>query len=415
MTSFDDDRLHLGIAPAEPGAVEIVERKGLGHPDSICDALAETASLALCRLYRERCGLILHHNVDKVLLWAGETDPVFGGGRVIRPIEIFVAGRATRRFDGAELPVEEVVTEACRAWLCAHLRHLDARRHVKLHILLRSSSDSLVQLFPRQRNADVIVANDTSCGVGFAPLSQLERSVLAVEHYLNAAATKATCPEIGEDIKVMGVRRDGRTWLTVAAAFVAAHVADTEDYLVKKKRIREMAEAFVSSILGSGVSLGLNVADRMPDSLYLTVTGLSAESGDDGEAGRGNRANGLITPYRPMTMESLAGKNPVNHVGKLYNLAAGLIANDLVERIEAVEAAEVYLVSQIGHPIGEPQIVDVRLRMAAGASQANFRDKIIEVITADLGLLGNLADDLLAGRLGFDRWPLRRLTEGAVA
>ena len=50
---------------------EIVERKGLGHPDTICDALTENLSRALSRVYLERFGAILHHNVDKVLLCGG--------------------------------------------------------------------------------------------------------------------------------------------------------------------------------------------------------------------------------------------------------------------------------------------------------------------------------------------------------
>ena len=334
-------------------------------------------------------------------------NPAFSGGRVIQPIEIFLAGRATRRFGDAELSVEEVVTEACRLWLRAHIRNFDVRRHIKLQILLRSSSDSLVQLFPRQRTTGSILANDTSCGIGFAPLSALEKAVLAVEQHLNAAATKAAHPEVGEDIKVMGMRRNGWTRLTVAAALVGAYVADTEDYLVKKQRARKMAETVALSILRNGVPVDLNIADVIPDSLYLTVTGLSAEAGDDGEAGRGNRANGLITPYRPMTMESLAGKNPVNHVGKLYNLAAGLIASDLVQQVKEIEEAEVYLVSQIGCPIDEPQIVDVQVRAATVVSPFDLRPRVIEIIDANLGQLSHLADDLLTGQLGFDRWPLR--------
>ena len=46
-----------GFDPGDP-VVEIVERKGLGHPDTICDALAENFSRNLCREYRARCGEI---------------------------------------------------------------------------------------------------------------------------------------------------------------------------------------------------------------------------------------------------------------------------------------------------------------------------------------------------------------------
>jgi S-adenosylmethionine synthetase len=154
----------------------MVERKGLGHPDSICDALAEAASLALCRLYLERFGVIFHHNVDKVLLWGGEARPAFGGGRVVEPIEIFIAGRATRRFDRIELPVEDSVVDACRNWLRNHLTNLDADRDVKLHTLLRPSSSELVRLFPDQRKTGLILANDTSCGAGYAPAEPFGKS-----------------------------------------------------------------------------------------------------------------------------------------------------------------------------------------------------------------------------------------------
>jgi S-adenosylmethionine synthetase len=122
--------VHINISPLETPPipdlpVEIVERKGLGHPDSICDALAEQVSLALCRFYRERFDLILHHNVDKVLLCAGETRPAFGGGEIVEPLDIFLAGRATAAFKGVEVPLEELAVETARQWLRQNLHGLD--------------------------------------------------------------------------------------------------------------------------------------------------------------------------------------------------------------------------------------------------------------------------------------------------
>ena len=87
----------LGHASPDEGKVEIVERKGLGHPDTICDALAEQFSVRLCRYYLDRFGVVLHHNVDKALLVGGSASPVFGGGKVHTPIEIYLAGRAVTR------------------------------------------------------------------------------------------------------------------------------------------------------------------------------------------------------------------------------------------------------------------------------------------------------------------------------
>ncbi len=57
----------------------------------------------------------------------------------------------------------------------------------------------------------------------------------------------------------------------------------------------------------------VNTADDIKKkSVFLTVTGTSAEMGDDGSVGRGNRCNGLITPNRPMSMEATSGKNPID-------------------------------------------------------------------------------------------------------
>ena len=61
-------------------SVEVVERKGLGHPDTICDLLSEELSRALARYYLDNFGSVLHHNVDKSLLVGGRSLPAFAGG-----------------------------------------------------------------------------------------------------------------------------------------------------------------------------------------------------------------------------------------------------------------------------------------------------------------------------------------------
>ena len=313
---------------ASPAALslEVVERKGVGHPDTICDALAEALSVALSRFYLERFGTILHHNVDKALLWGGAARPRFGGGEVLEPIELYLAGRATAAVGSVRVPIDELVHETGRAWLKRHLRHLDPERHVRIHPLIRATSADLAGLFERRHGAPL--ANDTSFGVGYAPFDPLERVVLAVEDALNAPATKARHPELGEDVKVMGVRTGRTIRLTIACAFVGRYVADLDDYRRKKAATALLAIAAARDAGGGEVEVAVNAADGDTEStIYLTVTGLSAEAGDDGQVGRGNRSNGLITPYRPMSLEAVAGKNPVTHVGKLYNLAASRIAH----------------------------------------------------------------------------------------
>jgi S-adenosylmethionine synthetase len=388
-----DISLLEGPSPASL-PLEIVERKGLGHPDTICDALTENLSRALSHFYLERCGAILHHNVDKALLCGGVAHPAFGGGEIVAPIDIYLAGRATAEFEGVTIPVEELAVEESRRWLRANLRHLDPERHVRIHPRIRPTSPDLAALFLRRRAAGAPLANDTSLGVGYAPLDELESAVLAVERRLNSPEVKAAHSEIGEDIKVMGTRSGRELSLTVACALVGRHVASLEDYRAKKARLRELAAAAA----GGRAAVEVNTADGdTADSVYLTVTGLSAESGDDGQVGRGNRVNGLITPYRPMSLEAAAGKNPVTHVGKLYNLLANRVAHALVAEVAGVREVYCYLVSRIGSPITEPQVMDLKLRLDDPEALPALAPRVAEIARAELEGVTTLWRELIEG------------------
>jgi S-adenosylmethionine synthetase len=375
---------------------EIVERKGLGHPDTICDSLAEELTRSLCRLYMEKFGTILHHNVDKILLSGGASQPRFGGGEVTAPIEIFLVGRATKEYKGVSLPLGELAQETVREWFGRNIPALDPLLDLKIHCLWRPTSPDLTDLFIRSREPPGALANDTSIGVGFAPLSPLESLVLAVERQINAPWTKERHPEYGADVKVMGTRRKDRMRLTIPCAFVARHVLDREDYLGKKRRLASLIQQWSMPFSPEETLVEVNTADS-GESLYLTVTGTSAEAGDDGEVGRGNRINGLITPYRPMTMEAFAGKNPVTHTGKLYQIAAQKISNGLT-LLEGVKAAECFLVSQIGMPIRQPHLIDVRLKTARGRKASTLHRQVSAVVRQELEGLSDLWKEFASGR-----------------
>jgi len=362
--------------------VEMVERKGRGHPDSICDALAEAFSISLTRVYHERCGAVLHHNVDKVLLVAGSSAPRFGGGEVTTPFDVYLAGRATSEVDGAMIPVAEIAEQASRAWLRANLHALDPERHVRIHTLVRPGSTALSALVARERGPWV-VANDTSFAVGHAPSSRLERVVLAVEQALTGPATIAAHPMIGEDVKVMGVRRGHQIDLTIACAIVDRHVRELSDYVEVKGAIARLAEHAAREAHVPHVRVVVNSADDIEAGrVYLTVTGTSAEAGDDGQTGRGNRVGGLITPYRPMTLEAAAGKNVVSHVGKSYSIVAHQIARELVTKCPDIAEATCVLVSRIGWPVETPQIVELQIQTRNGIPLEVVREPV-EAIARD--------------------------------
>ena len=335
----------LNQVPVSEQKIEIVERKGVGHPDSLADGICECASRALSKYYAEEKGFICHHNVDKGLLVGGVSNPVFGGGRVIEPPDAIVAGTATilQSIDDIRMLIFEEVEK----YFEEHLRFtnlLNPEIRVKVH----PGSVDLVDVYNRISKGEMPLANDTSFGVGFAPLTILEELVYLTERLLNSKKIKKKYPFIGEDIKVMGIREERKLKLTVAVAFVSRFVDSLEQYYEYKEKIKEL----INKKFGSNIEVSVNTADHK-DSIYLTVTGCSWENGDDGQVGRGNRANGLITPCRSMSLEAIAGKNSVSHVGKIYNLKAEEIAKNISERFN-VKEVNVMLVSQIGKPINDP-------------------------------------------------------------
>lgn len=354
----------MDFSPVSKNDAEIVERKGIGHPDTICDSLAEELSVELSKLYIKELGAIMHHNVDKALLVGGKAKASFGGGNVISPIEIFLVGRALKEINGKELPIDEIAIDMAHKWLKKHVRNLDPNNHVVVQTRIKPGSKDLVELFERfQTKGEVPLSNDTSFGVGFAPFDDVEKIALEVEKLLNSESFKKEHKELGEDIKVMVVRIKDNIRVTISAAFVDKYLKDINDYLEKKEIIKNKALEKALSLTDRKVDVFVNTADdTSTGSVYITVTGTSAEQGDDGQVGRGNRANGIITPYRPMSLEAAAGKNPVSHIGKIYNIVANLIASRVVKEIKEVEEAYCYMVSQIGKPITNPQVCDVKVR-----------------------------------------------------
>ena len=367
--------------------VEIVERKGKGHPDSLVDGASEAVSLGLCDYYIKNFGAILHHNVDKGILVGGKSEPRFGDGTVIAPIYLMVAGRATElvpiRGKTIEVPVGEIARHSIRKFIKDTMRFLDPDEHVVIDTKIKQGSTDLVAVF--MRKGAMPVSNDTSIGVGYAPLTPTEEIVLGTEKLLNSPSFKRKYPEVGEDVKVMGMRRGKRLETTVAAAMVSGKVPDASHYISVIEDVGEELEKMVS---GSklDVNFKLNAADNPKHGeFYLTVTGTSAEMGDDGNTGRGNRVNGLISPMRQYSMEATAGKNPVNHTGKILNALAVLTAREIVKELPAVRESYVRILSRIGKPIDQPLIASAAVVMRDGSRLPSVKGDIESILDDSLG------------------------------
>ena len=318
--------------PLEEQEIEIVERKGLGHPDTICDSIMNEVSVNLCKEYLNKIGTIMHHNIDKSLLVAGEVEVRFGGGIVKKPMKLIFGDRATFKVDNIEIPVAEIAIQTAKDWFKKNLRFVDPEEHVKYQVEIQPGSQALTDIF--RRGGKILEANDTSAAVGWAPLTKTEKMVLSLEKYLNSKDFKRRFPETGEDIKVMGFRRHRDLNLTISMAFVDRFISGEEQYFDRKAEVLEDIKRFVEKRSDGfdNVHMELNTLDtpnRGIDGVYLTVLGTSADGADSGQVGRGNRVNGLISLNRPQCSEAAAGKNPVSHVGKIYNLLTHKIANKI--------------------------------------------------------------------------------------
>ncbi|MEF8821007.1 MAG: methionine adenosyltransferase [Halovenus sp.] len=397
---MSERNIHVEPAAAqavEDQHIEIVERKGIGHPDSICDGVAEEVARALAHEYLDRFGKLLHFNTDETQLVAGTAAPAFGGGEMLEPIYLLIVGRATKTYDGERIPAETVALRAAREYLDETFPNLDVGSDVIVDVKLGEGSGDLQEVFGEE--SKVPNANDTSYGVGHAPLTETEDIVYNTERELNTTYASDN-PEIGQDIKVMGKREGDQIDVTVAVAMIDEYIDGMESYKDSVSAVREYVEELATEYTDREVTAHVNTADNYEEgSIYLTTTGTSAEQGDDGSVGRGNRANGLITPNRPMSMEATSGKNPVNHIGKIYNLLSTEIAQAVATDVDGIRQLQMRLLSQIGRPIDHPHVADAQVITEEGVEIEEIREDIEATIDHELANVTGITKRVIENEL----------------
>ncbi len=377
--------------PVSEEAVECVERKGTGHPDTLADLISEAISVSLSKEYTRLFGAVLHHNTDKGFLAAGSAVKSFQGGKVTRPMRFFIGDRATFKAKGIKVPVAEIAVEAAKRWIGENLRFVEPDRHILFRPELAPGSKQLAAIYAADGAQKILGANDTSAAVGYWPLSPTEELVLALERFLNSKAFKRRYPETGEDVKVMAVREKRSLAVTVAMPLIDRFLRSEGEYFVRKEMVLGEIERFLSARRQNGhfedFMVHLNSLDTRGKGLggiYLSVLGTSAEDADSGQVGRGNRANGLISFGRPHTMEAAAGKNPRSHTGKIYGVLAHELARKVYEGTQGIKEVYVLLVSRIGVEVSNPAVVSVKLRLQKGAHPKDLSDSINGILGEEL-------------------------------
>lgn len=368
--------LQIHNQPKTKNPVEIVERKGLGHPDTICDLIVDQLSIRLSQIYQKEFGTIPHFNIDKALLCAGQTENRFGGGKIIKPMIFVIGDRATYKVGRKKINLEKIIKEEIYSFLKANYRFLNEENFL-IQNEIKPASLSLADIFAR--GGKILPANDTSALVGYAPMTFLESLVFNLERFLNSKRFKKEFPETGEDIKIMGYRQNSQIHLVLAIAFVDKFIESEKDYFEKKKKVYQAVESFLKKNYSQKITFEMNTLDEKGRGIagcYLTVTGTSADSGDSGEVGRGNRVNGVIPLNRVAGSEASAGKNCVSHVGKIYNLLSFKIAEEIYQKTGKKNT--VWLVSKIGQPVNNPALVSISIENVT-KNDKKETEKIVKV------------------------------------
>jgi S-adenosylmethionine synthetase len=379
---------------------ELVERKGVGHPDTVCDAIAERAS----RRYSEYClkhfGRVAHHWFDKVMIYGGSADIDYGRGEMIKPYTVLFAGKGAYAFGDQPIPLRELLFNAAAEVLAEVTTGFDAQRHltVQCEIVDHQGAGRLHSRYQPRTLDDLIeigdprlVSNDCNLLHGYAPLSRLEQLVLGVEQYINGPEFKRENPDTGWDVKVFGSRYADEIKLIVNMPFLAAAISSLEQYFQRKHECEQLVGVFCERRLGTRPVLLLNPTDRNGRP-YLTALGSVADTGDVGVVGRGNRINGLITPMRSMSIEAPAGKNPLDHTGKLY----GVLARDLAAQInrETGLAVETHVFTSKEAPLGSPD--EVIVRIGDGEPDPEVEARIHEIVARSLAEVSSITTELIS-------------------
>lgn len=319
--------------------VEVVERKGVGHPDSLADALANEVSVAFSRHCLDSFGIILHHNADKLYIGGGHFRNDFGACERIKPVEVRTNGRMSNSFGGKRIDIAAIQMDAVSRYLLRVLPRLtaddvaimpNATQHTKIPYWFtpRSREDVPDSIAPK--------ANDTSFCASYWPPTPAESIAYRLERYFWEARDGFPVPRfpgIGQDIKTLVFREGSAIEATLCVPSISTSTRSYEHYLelirYHEAALQETGEEFASAH-GLRLVVRVNPFQR----LYMLGIGSCIECGEEGMVGRGNTILGISSSHRLHTQESWAGKNPVYHTGRVFGYLTAKVARAISTRLQ---------------------------------------------------------------------------------
>jgi len=368
---------------------EIVERKGIGHPDTLADGVAEAVSIEYSRYCLKEFGAVLHHHFDKTVIMGGQARIDFGIGEMIKPIRLVINGRVSSVFGDKKIDYPEIQKKAAKEYLSKTLPHLDIDKYVEIKSFSTSYSKSLVWYRPRSLDDlpefKTPFVNDSSAIVSFWPLSYTEELVLEMEKYFYDENKKPKFNYIGHDIKILAIRNFKNIDLTLCVPFISSNTPNRNFYIEKLNAIKSELKRVAQNILKNKfkINIDLNTQDfsllgksKERSGYYFSASGSALDYGEEGVVGRGNRARGVRSCFRPNSTDAIHGKNPSFHVGKVYTYFGDQISQAIAEEMKC--ECTVILATQNKRPTNSPQKIIINL------SEKRNEKKIREIIEREL-------------------------------
>lgn len=367
-------------------AIEVVEKKGIGHPDSLADGLAEAISYVYSKYCLKNFGYILHHNMDKINVLGGRSSAGFGFGEQLDRIRVIINGRMSLSFGGIEIPVFDIASQTVRKYFKTLIPTLDVDKDIRIFDFINRAGGA-----PHKGNkwfrpnsvADLPEvklprANDTCSVVNSNPYSKIEALSLSIHDLFYKSFLEKKYDYLGTDIKIMIMRIEKEVSITMCIPFLGSKTPDLTFYISKKEELKKMILKHAKDALGKyySITLDINMRDNPKiNDLYILANGTAAESGDEGIVGRGNRSSGFIASYRPYSIEASQGKNPTYFGGKVYDLFTRRLSQELFDKMGI--NTNVFVMTQNGALLKQPSNIIIQIE----GEEAVLDEKKIKTIT----------------------------------
>ncbi len=359
-----DIKIYSNMMPdLDKHPVEMVERKGIGHPDTLADMIAMNFSNKYSNFALERFGVIPHHWADKVTIVGAQADIGYGYGILKEPMKIFQFGRVTSKVGNEKIDIDTLFKGATEDIFIRVFGDAFKKGVFRCQAITHSSSgpDHPKKFYNPPKANDIVDAekqksNDTIILSAFTPFTTLEEMVVETENFLNSKEFKMRHLATGYDIKVLAVKIEDKVDITACIPFIGERTPDFKTY---RKELRCIKEEVIEIIKNYPfiTTINLNTKD-FGEYAYLTFMGTSCDKGGCGAVGRGNKYNGLITLNREMAVEAPAGKNPTHHSGRLYSEAIHRLSRDIYNQLGIRNY--VNLVARNGDPMNDPAFVIIK-------------------------------------------------------